>query len=355
MKVTAKAAETAIVGLDIGDRYSYYVGLEKRGLVSERGRLATKREAMEAWAVARAPLVVVMEAGTHSPWVSRTFETYGHRVVVANPRRVRLISHSANKRDRVDAELLARLGRVDAQLLAPIKHRGAEAQAALSVLHSRHCLVRARTALVNHVRGVVKAVGERLPRCSVESLPHKVQGCVPEELRSAVGPVLSEIADLTVRIRSYDRDIEVLARERFPEAGLLQQVGGVGALTALAFVLTLEDPARFSRSRTVGSYLGLRPRQRESGMRRPELRITKEGDEFLRWLLVQAAHYILGPFGPDTDLRRWGLRLVARGGKHAKQRAAVAVARKLAVLLHRLWASGTVYEPLRQATIRAAA
>jgi transposase len=149
--------------------------------------------------------------------------------------------------------------------LAPIKHRGVEAQAALSVLRSRHSLVAARTALVNHVRGVVKAVGERLPRCSVESFPRKVLRHVPEELRSAAGPVLSQIADLTVRIRAYDRAIEVLARERFPEAGLLQQVVGVGALTALAFVLTLEDPARFSRSRTVGSYLGLRPRQRESG------------------------------------------------------------------------------------------
>jgi transposase len=182
-----------------------------------------------------------------------------------------------------------------------------------------------------------------------------VSGDVPEDLWPAVGPVLDEVADLTERIRGYDREIEVLSRERFPEAKLLQQVPGVGPITALAFVLTLEDPARFSRSRMVGSYLGLRPRQRESGSRRPELRITKEGDEFLRWLLVQAAHYIVGRFGPDTDLRRWGLRLLARGGKHARQRAAVAVARKLAVLLHQLWVSGSVYEPLRQERIRAAA
>ncbi len=355
MKVTTRAGRTAIIGLDIGDRYSYYAGFDREGLATERGRVATRRVVLEEWAAARDSLLVVIEAGTHSPWVSRTLEASGHRVLVANPRRVRLISHNSRKRDRVDAELLARLGRVDPQLLAPIKHRGLEAQAALSVLRSRDSLVRVRTALVNHARGLVKAVGGRLPRCSTESFPHKVVGDVPEELWPAVGPVLDEVADLTERIRGYDREIEVLARERFPEAKLLQQVPGVGPITALAFVLTLEDPARFSRSRMVGSYLGLRPRQRESGLRRPELRITKEGDEYLRWLLVQAAHYIVGRFGPDTDLRRWGLRLLARGGKHARQRAAVAVARKLAVLLHQLWVSGSVYEPLRQERIRAAA
>lgn len=354
MKAKTRGTRTAILGLDLGDRYSYYVLLDADGLVTERGRLMTKRAQFEAFAAARQSSLVVLEAGTHSPWVSRLFEGRGHSVVVANPRRVRLISHSSSKRDRVDAELLARLGRADRGLLAPVRHRGPEAQAALSVLRSRDCLVRVRTALVNHVRGTVKAVGGWLPKCSVESFPRRVAGHVPTEIVPAVESLLEEIAEMTTRIRSYDHEIEVLVRERFPEAAALQQVSGVGSLTALAYVLTLEDPARFPHSRTVGSYLGLRPRQHDSGTRRPELRITKEGDEFLRRLLVQAAHYILGPFGPDTDLRRWGMRLVARGGKHAKQRAAVAVARKLAVLLHRLWATQATYEPLRQARRKAA-
>jgi len=114
-----------------------------------------------------------------------------------------------------------------------------------------------------------------------------------------------------------------------------------------SYVLTLDDPKRFRRSRDVGGFLGLRPKQRDSGQSQPQLRITKEGDPYLRKLLVQGAHYILGWRGPDTDLRRWGLKLAARGGKNAKKRAVVAVARKLAVLLHRIWVSGENYEPLR--------
>jgi len=114
-------------------------------------------------------------------------------------------------------------------------------------------------------------------------------------------------------------------------------------------VLTLEDPGRFRQSRAVGPYLGLCPRRDQSGGRDAQLRITKRGDAMLRRLLVSGAQYILGPFGPDTDLRRWGLRLAARGGKNAKKRAVVAVARKLATLLHRLWVSGATYQPLRAA------
>jgi transposase len=159
--------------------------------------------------------------------------------------------------------------------------------------------------------------------------------------------VLETIASLTHKIRRYERHIEQLASERYPETCLLRQVSGVGPLTALSFVLTLEDPGRFRRSRSVGAYLGLRQRQSQSGEQDPELRITKAGDHDLRRLLIGSAHYLLGPFGPDTDLRRWGLALAARGKKNAKKRAVVAVARKLAVLLHRLWVTAEVYEPLR--------
>jgi transposase len=132
-----------------------------------------------------------------------------------------------------------------------------------------------------------------------------------------------------------------------PEVALLRQVKGVGPLISLTFVLTLDDPQRFRRSRDVGCFLGLRPGRRNSGRSEPQLHISKEGDRYLRTLLVQGAHYILGPLGEDSDLRRWGLKLAQRGGKNAKKRAVVALARKLAVLLHKLWVSGEVYEPLR--------
>jgi transposase len=246
------------------------------------------------------------------------------------------------------------VGRLDAKLLRPIRHRSAASQADRTLLRSRTVLVRSRTALVAHVRSSVKSIGARLPGGSAATFGRRMQSEIPQELSDALAPVLTVIQALTERIRAYDREIQRRCQTSHPETGQLTQVAGVGDLTALAFVLCLEDPRRFPKSRVVGAYLGLRPRQRQSGERDPELGITKAGDVELRRLLVGSAHYILGPFGPDSDLRRFGLRLVARGGAGAKQRAVVAVARKLAVLLHRLWVTGEVYEPLRQVHASAA-
>jgi transposase len=168
-------------------------------------------------------------------------------------------------------------------------------------------------------------------------------------LRPALEPLLETIASMTERIREYDRELQTLASELYPETKLLQQVHGVGTLTALAFVLTLEDPSRFATSRVVGAYLGLVPGKDQSGERDPQKGISKRGNGLLRKLLVGSAHRILGPFGEDSDLRRHGLKIAERGGKNAKKRAVVAVARKLSVLLHRLWVGGEVYEPLYDA------
>jgi transposase len=177
--------------------------------------------------------------------------------------------------------------------------------------------------------------------------PEKAQGLSPE-LRTALEPLLAGIESLSERIRKCNEGIERLARESYPQVGQLKQVKGVGTLIALTFLLTLEDAHRFRQSRDVGCYLGLQPGRRNSGQSEPQMHISKEGDPYLRTLLVQGAHHILGPFGADSDLRRWGLKLAERGGKNGKKRAIIAVARKLAVLLHRLWVSGEVYEPLRK-------
>lgn len=297
---------------------------------------------------------VVIEAGTHSPWVSRVLAGLGHEVIVANPRKVRLISDNEGKDDRVDAELLARLGRVDVKLLSPIQHRGEGAQADLALIRARDALVGARTQLVNHVRGAVKSLGSRLEKSSARSFGGKMGEQVPEALRAALEPVLEVIAEITHQISGYDQQIRRCCQQKYPETQLLTAVPGVGALTALGYVLTLEDPHRFAHSRSVGSFLGLRPGKDKSGQQDPELRITKAGSPLLRRLLVGSAQYLLGPFGPDTDLRRWGLKLAGRGRKNAKKRAVVAVARKLAVLLHRLWVDGEVYEPLYQSERTAA-
>jgi transposase len=335
-------------GLDLGDNYSYLCLIDTQsGEIMEEGRLRTTPESLRRrFASHERPLRIAIEAGTHSPWVSRVLEECGHEVLVANARKLRLIYANKRKTDEMDAENLARLARLDPKLLYPLKHRGEDSQAHMAIIRSREALVGCRTQLVNHVRGAVKSFGGRLPKCPARSFHKKAAAYFPEALWPALGPILETIASLTERIRDYDRQLEAISKEHYPETDLLRQVEGIGVLTALTFVLTLEDPYRFERSRSVGAYLGLVPATNQSGDRDPQRRISKEGDEMLRKLLVGSAHYILGPFGSDSDLRRQGEKIASRGGKNAKKRAVVAVARKLSVLLHRLWVSGEVYDPL---------
>ena len=335
-------------GLDLGDKYSYLCLIDQEsGEIMEEGRLRTTPEALRRrFASEQQSLRIAIEAGTHSPWASRVLEECGHEVLVANPRKLRLIYTNKRKTDEIDAENLARLARIDPKLLYPLKHRGEECQAHLAIIRSRQALVDARTQLVNHIRGAVKSFGASLPKCPARSFHNKAPEHIPEALWAALGPILETIGSLTQRIRDYERQLETISKEHYPETNLLRQVEGVGTLTALTFVLTLEDPYRFEKSRTVGAYLGLVPARDQSGDRDPQKRISKEGDEMLRKLLVGSAHYILGPFGSDSDLRRHGEKIAQRGAKNAKKRAVVAVARKLSVLLHRLWITGEVYDPL---------
>jgi transposase len=318
--------------------------------VVEEGRLRTTPEAFKRrFASEEAPMRIAIEAGTHSPWASRVLEECGHEVLVANSRKLRLIYSNKRKTDEIDAENLARLARLDPKLLYPLKHRGEDSQAHMALIRSRQALVGCRTQLVNHVRGAVNSFGGRLPKCPARSFHKRASEHIPEALRPALGPILEQIGSLMERIRDNERQLEAISNECYPETNLLRQVEGIGALTALTFVLTLEDPSRFERSRCVGAYLGLVPARDQSGDRDPQKRISKEGDEMLRRLLVGSAHYILGPFGSDSDLRRHGEKIASGGAKNAKKRAVVAVARKLAVLLHSLWMSGELYEPLRNA------
>ena len=193
--------------------------------------------------------------------------------------------------------------------------------------------MRARTALVNTARGLAKSYGERLRGCNVRNMnPEKAQGLSPE-LQSALEPLLAEV--LSEQIREYNERIEKLAQESYPQVTLLKQIKGVGTLIALRFLPTLEDPHRFRKSRDVGCYLGLQPGRRNSGQSEPQMH-RKEGDPYLRTLLVQGAQHILGPFGVDCDLRRWGLNLAERRGRNGK--------------LHHLWVSGEAYEPLHNSS-----
>jgi transposase len=332
------------IGCDLGDKTSEICLLNPAGKVTLRTSVRTTQKAMALF-FSRTPAHVVIEVGSHSRWVSALLTELGHQVTVANPRRVKLISASDNKTDRHDAELLARLGRADRELLAPVQHRTLQAQADLAVPKARDVLVATRTKLINHVRGTIKSFGLRVPKCSPESFARQAREMTPTELMAALEPIYQVLDGVGEQIKEQDKMIERVAK-RYADTAVLSQINGVGLLTALVFLLTLEDKTRFSSSRMVGAYLGLRPRKSKSGDDDPQLRITKSGDPFLRRLLVQAANYTLGPFGKESSIRSWGLDLAKRGGKNAKKRAKVAVARKLAVLMHRLWVTGEVYEPV---------
>jgi transposase len=333
------------IGCDLGDKTSELCLLTAGSQVQWPGAITTTRKAFGEFFRGRSRAHVVLEVGTHSRWVSKLLEKLGHKVTVANPRRLQLITQSLSKRDKKDAELLARLGRADEALLSPVVHRGTQAQADLAVAKARDGLVRARTSLVNHIRGTVKSFGERLPKCSTASFAKKAREHVPAELKPALEPVFVALEALNQQIAAHDKTLEQLAK-KYPDVVAVSQPKGVGILTALVFLLTLEDKRRFQKSRTVGAFVGLTPRRDQSGDTDKQLGITKAGDTFLRRLAVESANYILGPFGEDSDLRRWGLQMAQRGGKNAKRRAKVAVARKLVVLMHRLWVSGEVYQPL---------
>jgi transposase len=350
-----RGLKAATIGMDLGDKSSRYCVLDQDGQVVHEGNVGTSQKSLTQVFGALARCRVAVEVGTHSAWISRLLKSLGHEVIVANARQVKLISASSRKSDQLDAQMLARLARVDPQLLRPIRHRSEKAQEHLMLIRVRAALVETRTSLVNTARGLAKSVGERLPLCDTDQMGVERMEGLPAQLQQALQPLLEEVESLTEKIQASSVSIEEIARTEYPETALLRQVSGVGTLIALTFVLTIEDPERFPKSRDVGCYVGLRPQRSESGESQPQLGITKEGDVYLRKLLVQGAHYILGYRGPDTDLKRWGEGLASRGGKNAKKRAIVAVARKLGILLHRLWVTGEVYEPLRNSQARARA
>jgi transposase len=339
------------IGLDLGDRRHHVCVLDEAGDIVAEETIVNTRACLEAFSTRFPGATIVMETGTHSPWVSRLFEARGHRVFVANARKLRAISQSQTKSDREDAQMLARLGRADPKLLSPIRHRSEATQRVLVRLKVREALVHSRVNLINSMRFLLKSLGVFVSS-SIKAMAFtcKVRlQLAPPDL-ALVAPLLAAIDAVNAQVKALDVELETLARERYPVTERLRQIPGVGPLTALCFVLTLEDPKHFADARAAGPYLGLVPRRDQSGESDKQLGITKAGHVQMRCLLVNCAHYILGPFGPPCALRAAGERIAARGGKSAKKRAVIAVARKLAVTLLALWKTGADYRPLPAVT-----
>src|ERR1017187_4619234 len=308
------------VGVDLGDKWSNYCILGLDGETLVEGALQTSPHDFSEVFSAVMPARVVMEVGTHSAWARDAVAGCGHEGLSAIPRQMEGPKKRKRKNDRIDAHKLARVGRMDPQSLFPIHHRSVGVRRDLLALRARGALVAVRTELINATRGLVKSMGARLPKCSTQTFPNKVELELPAEVREMLLPLVEIVKSVNESIRSYDERIEEIATNKYPQTKLLRQVKGVGPVTSLAFVLTLENPKRFSRSRDVGAYIGLVPKQEDSGDRQPQLRITKMGDMMLRTLLVGSAQYILGPFGPDTELRRYGLRLCEIGRASCRER-----------------------------------
>lgn len=334
------------IGIDLGDRTSSYCAVSASGDKLASGSFKTTHAGFRSLFEGLPRKIVAMEVGSHSPWVSRLLGGLGHQCLVANPRQLPIIFAGTHKSDDLDAENLARVARLDPQLLKPIRHRCERSQLLLNLMHSREQLVKTRTALINHVRGIAKSAGHRLESCAPASFHRRALERIHETLLPSVRPILLSLEAIHEQIRDCDRTIEGWTETELPVTTLLRQVVGVGPITAAAFVLTIEDPKRFANPRQVGAFLGLAPRRDQSGKRDRQCPITKAGNAFLRKFLVQAAHHILNR-GPDTDLRRHGEAIARRGGGHAYKRGITAVARKLAILLLTLWRTGEVYEPLR--------
>jgi transposase len=345
MKKNSKAVErhpAETIGVDLGDKMSKYAILNEEGVVVEEGSFRNNVESIAKHFGERSKARVALEVGTQSAWISREFAKLGHEVIVANARELKWITSSDTKNDRNDAMKLARLARADRNLLAPVEHRTAEQQAELAVIRARDALVKSRSLLVNTARSLAKGFGLRLPASITHTFGARALAGLTENLRTAMSGLLEEIDAVGVKIRDYDQRIKEVAAKH-PEVERLASVPGVGTLTAAAFVLTLGRRERFAHSRDVGSFLGLRPRQKQSGERDSQLGISKSGDKYLRKLLVQCAHHVLGHWGKDSALRQWGLSKGTDGS--SKKRAVIAVARKMAVLLHRMWTTGEVFKP----------
>lgn len=341
MKTTTTPEQT--VGLDVGDKHSHFCEIDSEGTVADDGRVRTTKAALDRTFGSRDRMLIVLETGTHSRWIAEHLELLGHEVLVANARELRLIYASNFKDDRLDAERLARLGRFDRRLLKPVHVRRAQAGRVLTLVRSRRALVESKAKLVNMVRGQVKAFGSRIPsNLTPSKFASWVAANVPE-LDDILAPTFQALACLLEQIRLLDKQMPLALKKFAPDAEHLTEIQGVGALTVLTFVALIDDPKRFKKARDVGSYFGCVRRRRDSGSQTSELGITKAGDAYMRSLLCNCAHYILGPFGGESDLRTWGLALAARS---RKQVAVIAVARKLSVLMLRMWRDGLVYDPL---------
>lgn len=342
------SSPSKVIGIDLGNaKHAICVMSHVTGKIIDERNITNHRESLRRLSKKYPSALMVMEVGSHSPWISRFLENLGHEVLVANPRRMRAIFENDRKCDLYDARMLGKIARFDRELLYPIKHQSERAQRDLLQIKLRDSLVRRRVDMISSVRGTLKSLGVLLKSPSTQSFTRYARKTLCEEYQrelDLVEPILKALDSISEQIKALDKDLAELAATHYPETERLMAINGVGVLNSLTFVLVVGDPERFLDSRDVGAYLGLVPKRDQSGDVDKELRISRKGDAYLRRMLVGCGNYIIGPFGADCDLRRRGLSLTGRGGSKAKKKATIAVARKLAVLMLTLLKTGENYD-----------
>ena len=338
------------IGFDLGAKTGVYCVLDESGSIVEEGSVGMSRAAVTKFFRGQPTSRVILEASGSSRWTTKIARSLGHEVVIGNPRKIKYITKSVTKSDHNDAFKLADLGQVRPRLLSPVHLRSDKAHSGRMHQRVRAQLVACRTSLINCARGCARSLGHALPKCSPPAFVKRAKANLPKHALVELNPLLDQLSELAIQIKACDQRTESLGEEVFPETKIFQQIAGVGPVLALSFACMIDDPTIFKDSRAVGAFAGLAPKSKQSGKSSPELRISKQGDGETRRLLVSAATYILGPFGPDCDLKRYGQRIASGGSQAARAKARIAVARKLSVLLHRLWMTGEEYQPFRKGT-----
>jgi len=327
------------IGIDLHLKQSFICILNEKGEKVEELILPSKKKLLETYFSDIETSTICIEAGSHSPWVDRLLTELGHIVYVGQPRKIRLIAESTLKNDRLDAEVLARLVRADPKLISPIQHRSEETQILRSTLRVRSVILQSRSRAINCVRGLLRTFGISFPVGYPEAFPRRVREKeLPDSLKEMVAPLLETIEYLSQKVAILDKKIENTVVTD-PITKSFQEIPGIGPIIAFAFVTCIDNPDRFGKSRSVGAFLGLRPRLRESGGKTQLGRISKEGDVGLRSLLVQGAQAMLRS-NKSCALKSWAENLIPRIGK---RKATVALARKLAVVMHRMWVTNQPY------------
>ena len=328
------------IGMDVSDRKTQVCVMAKTGatpkIVMETTIPTTKDGLAKFLSTQDGAAPVAFETGMHCRWMSEVAEGMGFKVYVANPCRLRMITESKTKNDVNDARMLARIALSDPGLLHPVKLRGPEHQKMLNLHEMRNLLVKQRTGIVVQLRAIAKSMGFRIAKCQAAGFHNLDRKAWPEGFRDIAWPMLKNLEQLAVTIKTYEKQIRELAETPTFKAQVerLMEIRYVGLFVATGFIaVTGGDMDRFEKPRDIGPWLGVTPRQDQSGDIDRQCHITKAGSKMLRWKLAECAQRVLQKNSADTDLKVKGLRICARGGKIAKGKSITAVARGLAVLM----------------------